>query len=384
MGPYGFLAGSEILKGGSINNGLKDQRKALHWVSKYIKSFGGNPGHVTLGGASAGAQSVVLHLTAYGGRDDGLFHASVAESQSFPPLRSVDESQYAYNNLVIRTECASQTDTLACLRSKSAAELQAVNINTPYPGAQEAPLYMYGPVLDYDFVSDLTFRAYAEGKYVKVPAIYGDDTNEGTIFAPKNTSSLAESNIFLQSQFPNLTLMQLNELNELYPVEGTPSFPKSGRYWRQISDVYGDIRYTCPGIYVSRTYASDSIPNWNYRWNVIDPEADADGTGVTHTIELVAIFGPTNTGGVGPKSYQRGGINHASVAVIQAYWTSFIRSYDPNTHKKPGTPSWDQWTRSNDNRRLMFQTNNTKMESIPADQEKKCDYLSSIALSQKQ
>lgn len=384
MGPYGFLAGSEVLEGGGINNGLKDQRKALHWVQKYIRSFGGDPGHVTLGGASAGAQSVVLHVTAYGGRDDGLFHASAAESQSFPPLRSVNESQYAYNNLAIRAECASYTDTLACLRSKSAAELQAVNINTPYPGAQEAPLYAYGPVLDYDFVSDLTFRAYAEGKYVKVPAIYGDDTNEGTVFAPKNTSSLAQSNTFLQSQFPDLTLQQLSKLNELYPVEGTPSFPNAGRYWRQISDVYGDMRYTCPGIYVSGTLANQSTPNWNYRWNVIDPVAAAEGTGVTHTSEVQAIFGPDNTLGAAPDSYEVTGVNNPSVSVIQAYWTSFIRCYDPNTYKKAGTPTWDQWTKSNYNRRLMFQTNNNSMESVPADQQERCGYLSSIALSQKQ
>lgn len=36
VGPYGFLASSELVKGGSINNGLLDQRKALQWVQKYI------------------------------------------------------------------------------------------------------------------------------------------------------------------------------------------------------------------------------------------------------------------------------------------------------------------------------------------------------------
>lgn len=29
VGPYGFIASEEVLKGGSVNNGLKDQRKAL-------------------------------------------------------------------------------------------------------------------------------------------------------------------------------------------------------------------------------------------------------------------------------------------------------------------------------------------------------------------
>ena len=36
VGPYGFLASREVLAGGSVNNGLKDQRKALEWLQKYI------------------------------------------------------------------------------------------------------------------------------------------------------------------------------------------------------------------------------------------------------------------------------------------------------------------------------------------------------------
>lgn len=34
VGLYGFLAGAEVERDGSINNGLKDQRKALEWVQK--------------------------------------------------------------------------------------------------------------------------------------------------------------------------------------------------------------------------------------------------------------------------------------------------------------------------------------------------------------
>lgn len=33
VGPYGFLAGQEV---SSLNNGLKDQVKALEWVQSYI------------------------------------------------------------------------------------------------------------------------------------------------------------------------------------------------------------------------------------------------------------------------------------------------------------------------------------------------------------
>lgn len=36
VGPYGFLAGREVAKGASLNNGLKDIVKALEWVQKYV------------------------------------------------------------------------------------------------------------------------------------------------------------------------------------------------------------------------------------------------------------------------------------------------------------------------------------------------------------
>ena len=36
VGPHGFLASEEVRKGGSLNNGLKDQRQALRWVKEHI------------------------------------------------------------------------------------------------------------------------------------------------------------------------------------------------------------------------------------------------------------------------------------------------------------------------------------------------------------
>ncbi|EME84263.1 uncharacterized protein MYCFIDRAFT_163104 [Pseudocercospora fijiensis CIRAD86] len=378
VGLYGFLAGEEIMKnGGTTNNGLRDQRKALEWTQKYISQFGGDPKHVVMGGDSAGAQAVTLQVTAFGGRDDGLFQATAAESQSFSALRTVNESQFAYNNLVIRTGCTSENDTLACLRNLTTAQIQAVNIITPFPGAQQNPAYLYGPVLDYDFVSDYTLRAYKQGKFVKVPAIYGDDTDEGPAFAPRNTSSYAEGNIFLQNNFPAFTLAQLGQIPKFYPVEGTPTFPNSGRFWRQIGNAYGELRYTCPGIYVSQQVADHGAKSWNYRWNVIDPKDAAEGLGVRHTVEIQAIWGTENTQGQAPDSYKPGGVNAAIVPVMQGYWTSFIRSFDPNMHRKAGTPRWEQW---GEQRRLMFQTNYTMMESVPQKQKERCGYLSSIGV----
>ncbi|KAH7143732.1 Alpha/Beta hydrolase protein [Dactylonectria macrodidyma] len=380
VGPYGFLEDGDQI---TPNIGLHDQRKALKWVQQHISAFGGDPSHVTMGGASAGAASVAHHLSAYGGKDEGLFHAVAAESVSFANMLSVEESVYWYENLAIRLGCTG-TKALACLRSKSALEIQAANYNIPHPRAPAAPLYMWTPVVDGDLVPDFTYRLFEEGKFIKVPAIMGDDTNGGTVFAPKDTSTLAQSDVFLKTQFSFLTLKQLGDINELYPNKND-TCPSSGCYWRQVSDAYGDMRYMCPGIYISNALTQYGVPDsWNYLYNVEDPDQMKQGLGVPHTVEVNAVFGPSYTGGDPPASYVEGGVNEKVTSVVQGYWSSFIRSHNPNTHRESGSVKWDAWSEKR-KRRIAFETGGaTKMEKISKDLQKKCAYFASIGVSVRQ
>lgn len=399
VGPYGFLAGREIQDSpsASLNNGLKDQRKALEWVQKHISQFGGNPGHVVLGGDSAGAASITYHLTAYGGRDDGLFVGAAAESVSFATMLTVDESQYQYDNLAKRLNCAANTqstdDTLTCMRSKSTTQLQLVNKNIPYPGAKNPPLFMYNPVVDNDLVRNYTRAAFDTGNFLKVPVIFGDDTNAGTVFTPKGTSSLSQSSTFLQNQFPYLSLSQLKHIGTLYPNQG-PKFPNAGTYWRQVSDAYGDLRYMCPTLWISSTLARHNVQgNWNYRYNVEDPGQMKQGLGVPHTAEISAIWGPSNTNGASPTSYKEGEVNDWIVPVMQGYWISFIRNLDPNPLRMKGAPIWDEFILSSEDNdasdadwsRMLFDTaGTTGMEQVSDSIRTRCQYLNSIGLAIKQ
>ncbi|KAI1385545.1 alpha/beta-hydrolase [Hypoxylon trugodes] len=380
VGPYGFITDGDKIK---PNNGLRDQRKALQWVNQNIKQFGGDPGHVVIGGDSAGAASVSLQMIAYGGKDSGLFHGAAAESVSFAPVLTVNESQYQYDNFTATAGC-SGPNSLACMRNKTVYELQAANHGVPYPGQKKAPLYMWNPVLDYDIIRDHTYDEFTNGNFVKIPSIFGDDTNGGTVFTPQNTSTIEESHEFMLDQFPYLTPEQLLKLDLMYPNPNT-TCPNTGCYWRQVSNVYGDMRYACPTLYINGALMQHGVSgSYSYRYNVEDPDQVAQGYGVPHTAELVAVWGPQNTDGDPPKSYLSNGTNVDVIPVIQAYWTSFIRTFDPNTFRHPGSATWEKFNQAKQNRLLFENGGKTTMETVGLDMQAHCKYFASIGVDNHQ
>ncbi|EKM56747.1 uncharacterized protein PHACADRAFT_207938 [Phanerochaete carnosa HHB-10118-sp] len=378
VGTFGFLASAEIQANGSINNGILDQRKAMQWVQDNIEQFGGDPEHVVLSGDSAGAQSITIHLTAYGGVHTDLFHGVIAESQSFPPVFNVSGNQYAYDALVERTGCNNESDTLACLRALDIAVLQNASVVISYPGRNNTPNYLYGAAVDGDLIPDIPYNLFAQGKFVDVPSVFGDDTNDGTIFTPHGLNSTEDMNNFLLDNFPFLTENDLSTIDTNYPI--ADQFPDHGEFYFNTASAYGEIRYLCPGIFVSDSLLQyNTHPVWNYQYNVTDPTELKEGLGVPHTIELNAIWGLNSTTGKPPASYFTTNAN--IIPVMQGYWTSFIRTLDPNTLRASGTAEWTQYDNVH---RILFETNHTRMESIPDAQRQRCGFLASIAPSQQQ
>ena len=98
LGKLGFFAPKELAEearknGVPVGNyGTMDQIEALKWVRDNIRSFGGDPGNVTIFGQSAGGRSVTWLMTSPAAQ--GLFHKAIAESAQQLPLRGQTEERH--------------------------------------------------------------------------------------------------------------------------------------------------------------------------------------------------------------------------------------------------------------------------------------------------
>ncbi|KAI0777377.1 carboxylesterase [Trametes elegans] len=87
LGLLGFAASPALLDDnkaagseGAGNYGLRDQRRAMEWVHRYIEPFGGNPNNVTLFGESTGAGDILCHMHSADNEIAPLFQRSIVQS----------------------------------------------------------------------------------------------------------------------------------------------------------------------------------------------------------------------------------------------------------------------------------------------------------------
>lgn len=322
-------------------------------------------------------------MAAYGGRDDGLFVGAIPESPFFPTHRTVAQMEFQYDRFIDQIGCTAASDSLNCARTKDIDIIQAADILQAFPGGPGIARWYFLPVIDGTFSQDYLYTQFLQGKFVKVPTIVAGDTDEGTYFAPPSTSSEADVQAFIQSNYPKLNQQQLSSITSLYPpnlVGPDDSLANVGTYFNAAQLAYGDSTFTCGGQVVSGAVVKyfSSSQSWNYRYNVQDPNYIAQGLGVPHTSESPAIFGIGQTPAGAPSlSTTNAGI----VPLMMSYYLSFVKTLNPNNLRAADAPYWAPYEGSNGKQapqRLRIETGSTKMEKVPAVQEQRCKLWDSL------
>ena len=182
----------------------------------------------------------------------------VAETTVFSSEALVNQHSFQHNakspsrnsNLTFlpREQGGCTSDELACLRSRNTSILQAANRPSAYPGGSHSPRFYFTPCIDGEFIQDYPIRLFEQGKFVHVPVMFGDDTNEGSGFAA-NASTPADVADFLVDQYPRLTVADTDAINAKYPLMAP--IPGHAPYFPSASAAYGEVTFTCPSIHLS-------------------------------------------------------------------------------------------------------------------------------------
>ncbi|TKA74014.1 putative secreted lipase [Cryomyces minteri] len=346
LGGFGFLPGKAILKDGSANLGLLDQRLGLQWVADNIAAFGGDPSKVTIWGESAGSISVFDQMALYNGKNTykgkPLFRAAIMNSGTMVPSDPVDcpKSEVVFNTVVTNAGCGGATDKLACLRSLDyTTYLNAAN-SVPGIFGYNSVALSYLPRPDGTVLTKSPDVLVANGQYAKVPMIVGDQEDEGTLF------SLSQSNISTTDQvvqyfqtifFNDATTAQIQALVSTYPDDpsaGSPfrTGPLNNVYpqYKRIAAILGDLTFTLTRrVFLTKTsQVAPTVPSWSYLASYFYGTPVA---GTFHASDIQKAYGQTP--------------DFPSMS-IQAYYLSFINTMDPNKGTV-GQISWPQWSAGN-------------------------------------
>ena len=175
LGVFGFMAHPAFNAADNGNFGLEDQRAAMAWVKRNIIRFGGDPNNVTIGGESAGAGSVCMHLTA-SESVKGLFDKAVIMSAGcLAPLPEVKVG--ATFGLSVAADpavnCTDQSTAIDCLRHVPVKTL--VEAGTRAAGSA---VMAFSPHIGNEVVPHAVSDAVALNKIVKVPVLMGGTRDE--------------------------------------------------------------------------------------------------------------------------------------------------------------------------------------------------------------
>lgn len=331
---FGFFATHELEaespQHAAGNYGLIDQSAAIHWIQKNIAEFGGDPAKITIFGESAGAFAVSAQMAspltrdllagAIGESGGGLARSSVP----WPDLatKQKEDEKFAKNAL--------HAENLAALRAMSAADLAAKAGPKLIGGGK------FTPNIDGYFMTESLPATFSAGKQAHIPLLAGWNSDESFIsaakipnFGPQNLNGMLMQKFGLRSF----------EATKYFPATSTEEAIKSADDLSAIEFlVYGNWAW------LEAQVKTGSSPVYRYYFDLGAPVAfgQEGPSRAFHSDEVEYVFGTLDT----RKGTKWRPEDYALSEKMQAYWTNFAKTGDPNSSSLPRWPKYgptDNW-----------------------------------------
>lgn len=164
----------------SANLGLQDQAAALRWVSDNVDRFGGDPGNVTIAGASAGAFSVGALLALP--TTKGLFHKAILQSGSVTRVQPAPTAEALTENFLAAVG-VSDLDHLAAAPLERILDAQASVIDSDIGRRNLPGGRIWGVVHDGTVLPRRPLDAVAAGAAADIPLLIGANRDEIRMWA---------------------------------------------------------------------------------------------------------------------------------------------------------------------------------------------------------
>lgn len=393
LGALGWLASGNDLPG---NAGTSDQILALKWVKEHIAAFGGDPNKITIGGQSAGSESIAGLISSSAAK--GLFHAAFMLSNPWVPWinRSV-QTKYVTPAVASSLNCPTNgTAMVDCLQKvdnttlfvQGAAYTNATDEITvalsKVSGSSlfSASIQPFLPTPD-DLIDDQFFYLAGNGTLPNnVPLLLGTTSGEGTLFVYS----------LLNQTLPNAEAALDKALAAIYPADFIPKVEQSGFFnldpsrndsvRETVSNAFTYNFFTCPTQRIvdmaQRTNQLPKVFLYETESGYPDyvgepPKCAEEGTGVEvcHGDDIMSVFGSLNYQDINvTQSY------HDFVTYNADAFSAFVRSHCPDpdagylkargrsytyTQKVQNDNPWQEYTQP----LLSSQENNTQYLSSP-------------------
>nr|XP_022909380.1 esterase B1-like [Onthophagus taurus] len=335
LGVLGFLS----LKDPNLkipgNAGMKDQVMALKWVQENIKSFGGDPGNVTIFGESAGGACV--HYLIMSPMAKGLFHKAIIQSGTVmdPWTKGKPLGMEFCHYLDI--DPSDENEMLTVLLKMPVEDLLTAQLSMR-DTIQCDTLRYIAPVVEKSkknaFLSEDPIDLLIQGKYNKVPILMGYNSKEGLVcgYLPgavprgNNLEEFIPYNMRLDrgSHFAMTIAAKLKEF--YFPndtnISGDPLY-----------DLYTDTLFS-RGIYKSSLYHVETSQNPVYLYKF---SMDGDLNVLKHFIQAGKEPGACHGDELGylfsnayKKDVPKNSKEYKGILIMIHSWTNFAKIGNPN------------------------------------------------------